>query len=190
MQETRSNSRLADALAWLELTYSQLKVDTYIVFGMIALVITLLSAGAYQEAVVQASAFLGVPRLPNEGVTPVISLINQYGLGVLIAVCYFSNATKGGKRRELVVDALTIALGVLIPQLVFHATWLFVAHEVVNTRVPMVTMLVVNAINQEWLIVGGVMLLLIAVVSAGWRTLFQRAASDPTRKPDAKKSGK
>lgn len=158
MQNVRRN-KLADVLAWLELTYSSLKLDAFAILGAIALTIVLMCAGAYHEALQQASMFLAVTPQQDATLMQVVNLINQYGLGVLIAICYFSNVSEGGKRRELLIDALCIAVGVLLPQLVFHVSWLYIAQEMIRTYSLTVSPAVVNTINLEWLTVWGLSLL-------------------------------
>ncbi len=152
--------KLADALAWLELSYSSLKLDAFAIFAAIALTIVLMCAGAYQEAVRQASLFLAVTPQQDATLMQVTNLINQYGLGLLVAICYFSNVSGQGRRRELVIDALCIALGVLLPQIVFHVSWLYIAREIINTYGLTVGPAVVNTINLEWQIVWGLSLLI------------------------------
>jgi hypothetical protein len=190
MQITGKNNPLSNALTWLELTYSNIKLNTFAVFAIIGLLIAILSAGAYQEAVTQASAFMGLAAQPDTLMTQVIHLVNQYGLGVLIAVCYFSNATHGGKRRELVVDAISIALGILLPQLVYHSTWLFTTQNIINTYLSAVSTQVVNAINLEWTITLGISLALIGVAFWTWRTAFRHSDAAGNNRDFAKKSAR
>ncbi len=193
MQNTRTN-RLSDAFAWVELTYSSLKLDTYLLIGAIVLTIILMCAGAYQEAVRQASLFLAVIPQQEATLMQVVnlingavgepltsppgplsiqwrggdkpqrvsttngfanSIINQYGLGLLIAICYFSNVSESGKRRELLLDVLCIAAGVLVPQLVFHVSWLYTAQGIINIYGLTVSPEVVNTIGMEWFTVWG-----------------------------------
>ena len=152
MQNIRPN-KVSDALAWIQLTYSSLKLDTFVLLGAIALTIVLMCAGAYQEAVRQASLFLAVTPQQDITMMQVVNLINQYGLGVLIAICYFSNVSEGGKRRELLIDALCIAVGVLLPQLVFHVSWLYTTQGIINLYGLTVSPEVVNTFGMEWLAV-------------------------------------
>jgi hypothetical protein len=135
------------------LTYSNLKLDVYILVGVIAIAIAAMCLGAYQEAVQQASLFLALTPQQESTMMQVVNLINQYGLGVLIAICYFSNVSGGGKRRELLMDALCIAVGVLLPQLVFHISWLYTAHSIINTYNLTISAAAVNVISLEWLTV-------------------------------------
>jgi hypothetical protein len=190
MQISRKNNPLSNALAWLELTYSNIRMNTFVVFAVIGLGIAILCAGAYHEAAQQASAFMGLSSQPESLITQVIHLVNQYGLGVLVAICYFSNATHGGKRRELVVDAICIVLGVLLPQLVYHSTWLYVTQDIINTYLTAVSTQVVNAINLEWMITVGLSFLLIAVAFWTWRSAALHGAADGNNRDLTRKSAR
>jgi hypothetical protein len=99
-------------------------------------------------------------------------------LGVLVAICYFSNVSEGGKRRELVIDALCIAVGVLLPQLVFHISWLYIAQEIISTYNLSVSPAVVNTINLEWLTVWGLSFLF------GIVALQARRIEPPSKRSD------
>lgn len=158
MQHIRTN-KLSDAFVWLQLTYSSLKLDAFVVFGALTLAVVLMCTGAYQEAVRQASLFLALMPQQDATLMQLVNLVNQYGLAVFIAVCYFSNVSKGGKRRELLIDALCIAVGVLLPQLAFHVSWLATAQDIINTYGLTVSAAVVNTISLEWLTVCALVIL-------------------------------
>lgn len=169
MQNTRATTVFSNALTWVELTYSSLKVDAYAVFGVITLLIVLLCAGAYQEAVQQAYLALGSTSPQDPGMMQIVGGVNQYGLALLVAICYFSNATEKGTRRELFIDVVSIALGVLLPQLVFHTTTVWTMQDIiVNTNLS-VNAAVVSAINTEWMIVWGLSMVVIGVAFTTWR---------------------
>ena len=154
MQNVRT-SKLGDALTWVELTYNNIKLEVYVFFGVLAIIIVVMCLGAYLEALQQASLFLALTPQQDAAMMQVMNLINQYGLGVLVAICYFSNVWGGGKRRDLLLDALCIAAAVLLPQLVFHSAWLYAAHTIINTYGLTVSAAVVNTVSLEWLTVGG-----------------------------------
>jgi hypothetical protein len=179
MQITRPNF-VSDLLTRLELTYSSLKVDAYVVFGLIALVTLIMCGGAYQAAVQQASLYLGVTPQQDPTLMQIANLVNQYGLAVLIAICYVSNVTRGGKRRELLVDAICVAVGFLLPQLTFHATWLYVTRELIITQAMLLNSAVVSAIHMEWVTVLGATLALVALALQSWRIAHRGSASKPT----------
>ncbi|MDX2161565.1 MAG: hypothetical protein SF162_09590 [bacterium] len=191
MEKTRREQKpLSDALAWLELTYSNLKIESYLIFVIVGLLIAVMSVGAHQEAVRQSSLFFGVVPAQTEPslVNSVLRLVNDYGFAALIAVCYFSNATKGDKRRELTVDALCIAFGLIIPQLVFHGSWLFMAHQFVNTRIPVISALQFNGTTGEWLITFGLVAAFTVTLAQTWRVIRRgRAEAAAPAKPAAKK---
>lgn len=160
---------VSNLLTRIELSYSSLRLDTYVIFGLISLVILVMCGGAYQEAVQQASLYLGVTPDQDPTMMAVVGLVNQYGLAVLVAICYFSNITQSGTRRELLVDAVTLAIGFLLPQLTFHSTWLYSVRELVVGQNMMVNSGVVNAINIEWLIVLGCTVLLLWLAQQTWK---------------------
>jgi hypothetical protein len=166
---------VSNLLTRLELSYSSLRIDTYVIFGLIALVIAVMCGGAYQDAVRQASAYLSVTTQQDPTMMSVVNLVNQYGLALLIAICYLSNITKSGRRRELLVDAITVAIGFFLPQLTFHSTWLYVTHEIVAAQGMMVNSAVVTAINIEWLIVLGTTVLLLILAQHTWRIARRRS---------------
>ncbi len=169
MQNTRALNMVSGALNWVELTYSSLKVDAYAVFGVITLLVVLLCAGAYQEAVHQAYLALNSTSPQAPEMMNIVSLVNQYGLALLVAICYFSNATERGTRREMFIDIVSISLGVLLPQLVFHATTVWTMQDVIlNTNIS-VNGAVVAAMNTEWLIVWALSLLVIGLAFHTWR---------------------
>ena len=181
MQNTRPNkSSLADALAWLELTYSNLKINTFVIFALIGVLIALMSIGAYQQAAQQATFFLGVPPTITETnvLNQVLRFVSDYGLAGVIAICYFSNATQGSKRRELTVDALSIALAIIVPQVVFHAGWLWTVQSLITTRVPVVAAAGVAVINQEWLTTVAFSAGLLFILAQGWRVLRRSDKAD------------
>lgn len=167
MQITRPD--FSTLLTRLELTYSSLKLDVYVVFGLIALVILVMCGGAYQEAVQQAGLYLGVTLPQDPTLMEIVRIVNQFGLAALIAICYLSNVTNGGKRRELLIDGITVAVGFLLPQLTFHATWLYVTNELIYTQGMLVNSTVVSTIHAEWLIVLGATLALITLALLTWR---------------------
>ena len=169
MQNTRTNSMFSNALTWVELTYSSLKVDSYAVFGVITLLVVLLCAGAYQEAVHQAYLALGTTSPQAPGMMQIVNLVNQYGLALLVAICYFSNATEKGMRREMFIDIVSIALGVLLPQLVFHATTVWTMQDVILSANMSVGGAVVSAMNTEWLIVWTLSMVVIGLAFVTWR---------------------
>lgn len=168
MQDTRTGT-LTNALAWLEQGYSSLKLDALAVFAVISLLIVLLCAGAYQDAVRQAHLALGVPAPQDSTVIEIVQLVNQYGLALLVAICYFSNATSGGLRREMMIDMVSIALGVLLPQLVFHATTVWTMQNVIIANSLNVNGSVVHALNMEWLIVWVLSMLVVGLSFLTWR---------------------
>lgn len=174
MQISRPNF-VSNLLTRLELSYSSLRIDTYVIFGLIAPVIAVMCGGAYQDAVRQASAYLSVTTQQDPTMMSVVNLVNQYGLALLIAICYLSNITKSGRRRELLVDAITVAIGFFLPQLTFHSTWLYVTHEIVAAQGMMVNSAVVTAINIEWLIVLGTTVLLLILAQHTWRIARRRS---------------
>lgn len=169
MQNTRATSLMTNAISWVELTYSSLKVDAYAVFGVITLLVVLLCAGAYQEAVHQAYVGLGTTSPQAPGMMQIVDLVNQYGLALLVAICYFSNATEKGTRREMFIDVVSIALGVLLPQLVFHATTVWTMQDVIINTNLSVNAAVVGAINTEWMIVWVLSMLVIGLAFTTWR---------------------
>jgi hypothetical protein len=169
MQNARTNNKAVDALAWVQLTYSSLKIDFYVVFAVIGLMVLLMCAGAYQEAVKQAYLFLQMQPEQDANVMQVVDIVNQYGFAALIALCYFSNVTEGGKRREMMVDLLTITVGLLMPNLVFHAAWLYTTNDLINSRVLTVNHAAVSAINLEWMIVWAISMLLVGAALFSWR---------------------
>ncbi len=162
MQQTRTPV-LSNALTWLELTYSSLKADSLVIFGVITLVIALLCAGAYQEAVWQASLSLSLTPPQEPTVMRIVDLVNQYGLGVLVAICYFSNVTDSGTRREMLVDVVCITAGVLLPQLVFHGTTVWTLQDLIAANNLSVGSAVVSALNLEWLVVWGLSMSLVGL---------------------------
>lgn len=168
MQISRPNF-VSNLLIRLELSYSSLKIDAYVIFGLIALVIVVMCGGAYQDAVRQASEYLSVAPQQDPTMMWVADLINQYGLAFLVALCYFSNITNSGRRREMIVDAITVAIGFLLPQLTFHSTWLYVTHEIIAAQGMMINSAVVTTINIEWLIVLATTLLLLWLAQQTWR---------------------
>lgn len=180
MQETRTNT-LGNALSWLEQGYSALKIDALAVFGVITMLILLLCAGAYQEAVRQAHLALGLTAPQDSTVMQIVHMVNQYGLAVLVAICYFSNATTGGLRREMVIDIVSISLGVLLPQLVFHATTIWTMQDVIVSTNMTVNAGVVSAINTEWMIVWVLSMLVVGLAFSTWRV-----AQRTTRRPAAR----
>lgn len=169
MQNARALNMVSNAVNWVELTYSSLKVDAYAVFGVITLLVVLLCAGAYQEAVHQAYLALGSTSPQAPEMMNIVSLVNQYGLALLVAICYFSNATERGTRRELFIDIVSISLGVLLPQLVFHATTVWTMQDVILSTNISVNGAVVAAINTEWMIVWALSLLVIGLAFHTWR---------------------
>lgn len=173
MQHTRNQNRFGNAVAWLQHTYSSLKLDSLVIFGVVGLMIALMCAGAYQEAVTQAYAFLNMTSEQNPTVMELVNIVNQYGLAALIALCYFSNVSEGGTRRELTIDLLTIAVGFLMPTLVFHASWLYITNDLISTFTLTVNHVAVNAINLEWVIVWVVSLLLVGAALLSWRIAGQ-----------------
>ena len=70
-----------------------------------------------------------------------------------------------GTRREVLVDAVTIASGFLLPQVVFHATWIFVTEQIITTQALTVSAPLVSSLNQAWLLVWGMSL---ALVGLAW----------------------
>lgn len=169
MQNTRALNMVSTAVNWVEMTYSSLRVDAYAVFGVITLLVVLLCAGAYQEAVHQAYIALGSTSPQAPEMMNIVSLVNQYGLALLVGICYFSNATERGTRRELFIDIVSISLGVLLPQLVFHATTVWTMQDViVNTNLT-VNGAVVSAMNTEWMIVWALSLVVIGLAFHTWR---------------------
>ena len=169
MQNTRANTMFSNALNWVELTYSSLRVDSYAVFGVITLLVVLLCAGAYQEAVRQAYVALGTTSPQAPGMMQIVDLVNQYGLALLVAICYFSNATEKGVRREMFIDIVSISLGVLLPQLVFHATTVWTMQDVILNSNLTVNGAVVSAMNTEWLIVWTLSMVVIGLAFTTWR---------------------
>lgn len=181
MQNTRANTFVSNALNWVELTYSSLRVDAYAVFGVITLLVILLCAGAYQEAVNQAYLALGTESPQAPGMMQIVNLVNQYGLALLVAICYFSNATESGTRRELFIDIVSIALGVLLPQLVFHTTTVWTMQDIiVNTNLS-VNAAVVSAINTEWMIVWTLSMLVVGLAFVAWRTAQRSSTQHASR---------
>lgn len=175
MEDTRSTV-LGNAMTWVELTYSSVKLDALAVFGVITLIILLLCTGAYQEAVRQAHLAFNAPTPQDPAMMPIVNLVNQYGTGLLVAICYFSNATKSGLRREMFIDIVTIALGVLLPQLVFHATYVWTTQEVVTANNFGVNGSVIQTLNMEWMLVWGISMALAGLAFTAWR--FARRFAD------------
>jgi hypothetical protein len=170
MQQMRTHNKLGDALAWVQLTYSSLKLDAIVIFGVIGLMIALMSMGAYQEALKQAHLFLGMTPEQDAGVMQIVDIVNQYGLAALIGLCYFSNVTgEGAKRRELMIDLLTIAAGFLMPNLVFHAAWLYTTNDLISANTLTINYAAVSTINLEWVIVWAISMALVGVALFSWR---------------------
>src|SRR5690606_21037685 len=153
--------------------YSALKIDALAVFGVITMLILLLCAGAYQEAVRQAHLALGLTAPQAATGLEVVHMGNQYSLALLVARCYFSNSTTGGLRREMVIDIVSISLGVLLPQLVFHATTVFTMQNLIVANNISVNSSVVSALNTEWLIVWSLSMLVVGLAFLTWRVVHK-----------------
>jgi hypothetical protein len=172
------NGKVAGVFTRLESTYSKVKLDAVVVFATMGLLILLMCAGAYQEAVRQASFYLGIMPDQNTAVMQVVEVVNRYGLAGLIAMCYFTNVSQGSKKRELFIDGISIAFGALLPQLAFHATWLYVIHSLITSRAATVSSSTLQAVYTEWLVVAGVGVLLIALGIQTWRILNKSSKAE------------
>lgn len=166
--------QLSGVLARFEGTYSKLKVDALVVFATLGLLVALMCVGAYQEAVRQGSFYLGVMPEQDPFIMQVVSLVNQYGLAALIALCYFSNVSHDSKRRELMIDALCIGFGAALPQLTFHATWLYVLYDLITTNAQTVSSVTVGAIYTEWLVTLGLVALTAGLIAQAVRVIRRK----------------
>jgi hypothetical protein len=96
----------------------------------------------------------------------------------LVAICYFSNATDSGTRREMFIDGVSIAVGVLLPQLVFHATSVWAMQDIISVNNFSINSGAVQALNMEWVIVWAISMMLVGLAALTYR--FTRR---PVRRP-------
>jgi hypothetical protein len=175
---------------WIQLRRRVLQFNTIVLLIILSMVMLVMSVGSTIQAIVAAHQpfMLVAPIAPIVvTITSVLPIVGFIGLAIF---SYFTNLSQqSNDRRELIVDAIVLAMAAVVPQVIFRAAWIATTHYIVTSRDYIVTteMLVNN--NLQWLLTIG---LGITAFVLGWilrRTLYEPTVIDDEDEIDYSRQG-